>query len=188
VPPQDSPQIEVTSPTHMLSHWWLQQYESLAHIFVTHESQPDLSRVPVEHSLCEHVPLPPLLLPELLPEPLLDVLPELPPPDPPLPLVLPLELLLVLPLVLPLLELLLLELLLLELLLLELPLLLLLPPLSRRAPFGVPHPVGPSYPAPELHRYAGLQLPLLPEVTSKKSDVWLQVNAAGFCPPTPSSV
>jgi hypothetical protein len=32
-------------------------------------------------------------------------------------------------------------------------------------PFGVPRPVGPSYPGPAVHRYAGVQLPLLPAVT-----------------------
>src|SRR5689334_23198051 len=38
-------------------------------------------------------------------------------------------------------------------------------------PFGVPRPVGPSYPTSEVHRYAGLQLPLLPRAMSKSAPV-----------------
>ena len=33
-------------------------------------------------------------------------------------------------------------------------------------PLGVPQPVGPSKPAPALHSWVTVQLPLLPEVTS----------------------
>lgn len=37
------------------------------------------------------------------------------------------------------------------------------------APFGVPRPVGPSQPARAVHHWLGEQLPLLPDVTSKRS-------------------
>jgi hypothetical protein len=47
---QDCPQIELTSPTHCESHVVLQQNESCAQIWVTQESQPLVSLVPVEHS------------------------------------------------------------------------------------------------------------------------------------------
>src|SRR5262249_30506653 len=40
------------------------------------------------------------------------------------------------------------------------------PPPAMAAPFGVPHPVGPSNPAPALQRYAGRHVPWLPEATS----------------------
>jgi hypothetical protein len=134
-----------------------------------------VSGTPEAQTACEHEPPPPLLLPLLDPlpelEPLLDPL-ELPLLELVLPLLLPL-LELVLPLLLPLLELVELPLLLPLLELVELPLLLpllelvellLLPP-ERAAPFGVPHPVGPSYPTPAVHSMVP-QLPFLPEVTS----------------------
>jgi hypothetical protein len=104
----------------------------------------------------------PLLLVLLLPllvldEPLLVllVLPEL------LPLVLPELVPLLEPLVPP-----------------ELPpeLLLVLPPIARSAPFGLPQPVGPSHPGPALHWLDVEQLPLLPLVTSKKSIVLPQIH------------
>ena len=43
------PQTDLTSPTQMLSHLELQQYESALQIFATHGSQLDGSFVPVEH-------------------------------------------------------------------------------------------------------------------------------------------
>jgi hypothetical protein len=41
-------------------------------------------------------------------------------------------------------------------------------------PFGVPRPVGPSYPVAPVHKYFAeeLQLPLLPLVTSLSEPVW----------------
>jgi hypothetical protein len=54
----DSPQIELTSLTHSESHVVVQQYESCAQTLVTHESQPLVSLVPVEHSGCPQVPPP----------------------------------------------------------------------------------------------------------------------------------
>ncbi len=141
----------------------LQQYGSFAHTSPAQVLQVDFSAEPWVQTGWAHVPPPPLLLPLELPlllplELPLELLLELPLllPLPLLePLLLPLELPLELPLLLPL-----------ELPL-ELPLLLLDPPDPVSAlPFGVPHPVGPSNPAPAVHRYDGLQLPLLPEVTS----------------------
>ena len=55
-PEQDSPQIEPTSPTHMLSHLVVQQYESAAQTSVAHGSQPEVRWLPVEQIGCEHVP------------------------------------------------------------------------------------------------------------------------------------
>jgi hypothetical protein len=40
------------------------------------------------------------------------------------------------------------------------------------APFGVPRPVGPSYPGPAVHRYGGEQFPFEPLVTSNSELVW----------------
>jgi len=116
-PLQLPPQIVFTSPTQMLSHFTVQQYESAAQISPAHVLHVFTSLMPVEQTLCEHEPVPASVPPLLLPldEPLL--LPEL----------LPLELPLLDPLLLP------------ELPPLELP----LPPESA-APFGVPMPVGPS--------------------------------------------
>jgi hypothetical protein len=37
-------------------------------------------------------------------------------------------------------------------------------------PAGVPSPVGPSYPLPAVHRYAGAHVPVAPEVTSWSAD------------------
>ena len=141
----------------------LQQYGSWAQTSPAQVLHVDLSAEPWLQTAWAQVPPPPLLplelppllplelpLPELLELPLLLPLPLLDP------LLLPLELPLLLPLELPL-----------ELPLL-LPLLLLEPPPEPESafPFGVPHPVGPSYPVPAVQRYEGLQLPLLPDVTS----------------------
>jgi hypothetical protein len=122
-----------------------------------------VSGTPEAQTACEQVPPPPLLplleplllpLLEPLELPLLEPL-LLPLELPLLELVLPLELPELLPLLLPLLE---------PLLLPLLDELLLVPP-ARAVPFGVPHPVGPSYPTPAVHSMLP-QLPFLPEVTS----------------------
>jgi hypothetical protein len=76
--PQVPPQYVFTSLTQVASHFVEQQYGSAAQIFVTHALQPETSLVPVEQSLCEHVPpVVPLLEveEELLDEELLDVVP-----------------------------------------------------------------------------------------------------------------
>jgi len=39
---------------------------------------------------------------------------------------------------------------------------------NEAVPFGVPRPVGPSQPVPAVHSTAGRQVPLLPDVTSKR--------------------
>src|SRR5262249_39414447 len=47
------------------------------------------------------------------------------------------------------------------------------PPPAAKAvvPFGVPRPVGPSYPTMPVHKYEPLQEPFVPEVTSNSDDV-----------------
>jgi hypothetical protein len=158
VPPpplvQVSPQYFGTSLTQMPSHCSLQQYGSFAQTSPAHVLQVEVSEGPALQTAWLHVPLPPLELPELPPEE-----EPLPPEDEPLELLLPdddddpLEPLLPdddddpLEPLLPDDE-------------------LLVPEPASAPPFGVPHPVGPSYPTPALHSCETLQLPLLPEVTS----------------------
>jgi hypothetical protein len=133
-PVHDSPQYFGTSLTQMPSQRFWQQYGSFVHTSSAHVLHVVVSALPCEHTGCEQVPPPPLLDPELLP--LLD--PELLPLLEPLldPELLPLELPLLDPELLPLLE---------PLLDPELLPLLEPPPVPViAAPFGVPHPVGPS--------------------------------------------
>jgi len=55
-----------------------------------------------------------------------------------------------------------------------------LPPPNAPVPFGLPRPVGPSYPTLAVHKYDPLQLPVDPEITSNNApglayaaDAWL---------------
>jgi hypothetical protein len=54
----DCLQMDLTSPTQMLSHFVLQQYGSWAHISVAHGSHDGVSLLPVLQMGCEHVVLP----------------------------------------------------------------------------------------------------------------------------------
>jgi hypothetical protein len=55
-PLHDSPHTLATSPTQMLSHAVVQQYESTAQISVAHGSHPVCSTLPVEQIGCGHDP------------------------------------------------------------------------------------------------------------------------------------
>jgi hypothetical protein len=173
-PPQDCWQIEETSRTQMESHATAQQKPSTLQMDVAHGSQPVTSLLPVEQMACvqmpppEHWPLelqvaPPVQAPQV-------------PPQPSLPQTLPLQLgvqaLVHWPLELQLEPLAQAP---------QVPLQPSLPqtlplqlgvqvepePPARAAPFGVPMPVGPSHPAPALHRTLPHE-PFDPLVTSKK--------------------
>ena len=143
-PPPDeqvSLQIELTSPTQTESHEVVQQYESDAHTLCAQLSHEPVSAPPVEQIGCEHVEPPPPP-PTHTPAEQLWPDPHEPhePPQPSSPHILPLQLGVHEP-----------------------------PPPPSAAPFGVPMPVGPSQPAPALHRMLP-QLPFLPVVTSKNFD------------------
>ena len=47
-------------------------------------------------------------------------------------------------------------------------------------PFGVPRPDGPSQPTRALHHWGVGHVPLDPEMTSKRDEVWLYGRAFGY--------